>query len=557
MANSSPIASDRPVESANVGNASRVCSDSIRSSAGALPRLCTDPAPWVTSGTPSVRLTIDAAARGQPWNRFYERAVAADHAHTLLCTAWGRNAQSALKKAHEQAGFRYARFHGILDDDIGVYSEAADGTPIYTWTRLDQVYDAVVAAGMRPIVEIGFMPTQLASNPAKTLSLLWYDKASPNISPPKDWIRWKKFMAEIVGHIEKRYGAEEVRTNWYFEVWNEPSWMYSAGDAGYAELYTNTATGLLTGDPRLRVGGPAGSAGESPFLIPALIASARAAKVKLDFITYHRYGDDDGTRSDANGMLAFHRKMRSILTQSNFAGELINDEFGPSSKADVCRDDESAASFIAKTIHLIGTDSDFAPPTAYGYWAISDLYEEFDTGGALAYREGNYGLLLKGDPRFSESFDVAKPAFNAFRLLHRLGETRLPVAGGTTGDGVNAAATASADGQSMQILVYNHVAGARADSTASSLISLTVDNLPFAPGRFGIRHFVVDRTHANSHTAWVAMGKPQTPTREQWAKLRDAADLCYYEASANVKGHSWTVSFPQNVSSVSLIELGR
>ena len=542
-------------QGAVAGAAPPVCPDSVPWTADPPPVRCSDPTPWVAAGSPSIRLVVDAAARGRPWNRFYERAVAADHANTLLCSAWGRNAESALKKGHDEAGFQYVRFHGILDDDIGVYSEGPRGEPAYDWTRLDRVYDGVVAAGMRPIVEISFMPSALASTPAKVLSLLWYDHKSPNISPPRDWNRWKELMAEIVKHLEQRYGSNEVRQNWYFEVWNEPSWMYGPGDAGYTELYLNTAAGLLAGDPELKVGGPAGSAGESPSLVPALFASARAARVNLDFITYHRYGDDDGVIADAGAMLAFERKMRSILTAANFSGELINDEFGPSSKADACRDDESSASFIAKTIHAIGADPDFAPPSAYGYWTISDLYEEFDTGGALAYREGNYGLLLKGDPRFPESFHVAKPAFNAFRLLHEMGDTSLPVAGGSTGEGVNAAATVSSDGKSLRVLVYNHVSGGRADSSQSSLVSLTVDHVPFAPGPVRVRQFVVDRTHANSHTAWVSMGKPRVPTRDQWTQLRDAANLCYYEASADVTGHLWTVTFPQNVSGVSLFEL--
>jgi xylan 1,4-beta-xylosidase len=534
-----------------------VCSDPAPWTADAPPGPCADAAPWTRNGTPAVQIRVDAGAPGRAWSRFYETAVAADHAHTLLCTAWGRNAQSALKKAHAQAGFRYVRFHGILDDDIGVYSEDAAGNPVYDWRRFDEVYDAIGKAGMRPIVEISFMPSALASNARKIQNLLWYHNGSPNISPPADWGRWKALMAAIVLHLEGRYGADEIRENWYFEVWNEPSWMYSLGDAGYTELYASTVAGLLQGDPRVKVGGPAGSSGESPSLIGALLAAANAKKLKLDFITYHRYGDDKEVMADANGMQTFHRSLAGILKDSGFTGELINDEFGPSSKPDVCRDNEVAASFIAKTIHLLGTDDSVAPPSGYGYWALSDLYEEFDTGDALAYREGNYGLLLKGDPRFPESFDVAKPAFNAFRLLHMMGDTRLPTAGGTTEDGVNGAATVSADGNAVQVLLYDHVTGARADSTQSSLVSLTVDNLPFSPGSVRVRHYVVDRNHANSHTAWVDMGKPARPTREQWVRLRDSARLCYYETRAEVQGRSLSLTFPQSVYSVALVEIRR
>ena len=223
------------------------------------PGRCSDAPPWTAaSAQAAVHLRVDAGAPGRPWSRFYEKAVASDHANTLRCTGWGRNAQNALRKAHAQAGFEYVRFHGVLDDDIGVYMQDAAGNPTYQWSRLDQVYDAIAAATMRPIVEISFTPSALASNPSKVQNLLWYGGLSPNVSPP-EWGRWKLLMAELVRHLEQRYGADEVRDHWYFEVWNEPSWMYSAGDAGYLELYENTTTGLLAGDPRIKVGGPAGS----------------------------------------------------------------------------------------------------------------------------------------------------------------------------------------------------------------------------------------------------------------------------------------------------------
>ena len=105
-------------------------------------------------------------------------------------------------------------------------------------------------------------------------------------------------MAQFVRHLEDRYTADEVRNNWYFEVWNEPSWMYAPGDNGYFELYRNTVAGLLEGDPAVRVGGPAGSSGESPSLIRSMLDSARCSTLRRSWTSsrYHRYGDDDGGR---------------------------------------------------------------------------------------------------------------------------------------------------------------------------------------------------------------------------------------------------------------------
>jgi len=546
------------------GHAVSACSDSqpwTEPPVGA----CLD-APTASPGTTStVTLAVDAGATVRPWNRFYEKAVAVDHAHTLLCTRYGRNAQNALRKAHAQAGFQYARFHGIFDDDDAVYAEDASGAPIYDWSSVDAIYDAIVAAGMRPMVEISFTPRALASDPTKTQTKLWYNDASPNISPPTgaagDWGKWIAFMAEFVRHLEDRYGADDVRANWYFEVWNEPSWMYSLGDDGYFELYRNTVTGLLQGDPGVRVGGPAGSAPETPGLMRSLIAGSINTGTKLDFLTYHRYGDDPGgSIGDVTDAVAFHADVMNlvdttIVKGTKFMGEVLNDEFGPSWMPHVSRDNEVAASYIAKIIHRLGSDTAVPPPAAYGYWAISDLYEEIYTGGTTAFRQGNYGLLLQGDPKIPESFDVAKPSFNAFRLLHKMGDQQLSVSGGTAADGVDAAATRSADGSAVQVLVYNHVDGGQADASQSTVVSLTVNNLPWtSPVR--IRQYIVDRNHANAYRKWMAIGSPANPNQAQWLQLRDAAELCYYETIAQPAAGAWTLTFAQNVYGVDLFEIG-
>jgi len=539
---------------------------------------CGDAAFWTKSGSPAVALTVDGSSAGAAWSRFYEGAVATDHANTILDGAWGRNAAAALKKGHDLAGFRYARFHGILNSDIGVYPATAPAlatdTPAYNWTRFDQVYDAIIAANMRPIVEISFTPPALASNTGQVLGQLWYHGVSPNISPPSrpptadagalpTWDHWHKFMADIVHHLEDRYGADEVRNNWYFEVWNEATWMYGPGAAGYNELYYNTALGLMTGDPALKIGGPADSGGNSMNSIASLIDFAKAhPDIKLDFISYHRYGQDSPMNVIANAgdFVTWKDSLFSMIATKGFTGELINDEWGSSYNPELSRDTEASASFIAKSIHFLGTDTTTQVPTMYGYWTLSDIYEEINTGAGRAYREGNYGLLLKGDNAIPVSYDLAKPAFNAFRLLHLMTDKTLTVTGGVTdanADGVNAVATLAADGNSLQILVYNHVnhfdsSMAEAMSQTSQLVSLTVDNLPFTPTR--VLHYVVDHTHSNSHTVWAAMGKPVAPSADQWQTLSDASELCYYANNWN-GGKSMTAMFPQYTYSASLIEL--
>jgi len=520
---------------------------------GVIGQACTGAAPWGT-GNGDYQIVVDAGKQGAAWSRYYEKGVACDHANTLLSTAYGRNSQAALKKGHDQAGFQYVRFHGVLDDDIGVYSES-NGTAVYTWTRFDQVYDAIVAAGMRPIVEIDFTPAAMGGA-STILTNLWYGGKSPNISTPKDWTKWQAFMAAIVQHLETRYGADEVRNNWFFEVWNEASWMYAGGEGGYPTLYNNTVKGLLAGDPLVKVGGPAASYASTLEQIPSLVSYAKNNSLKLDFLSWHRYSNDGAVAdyADANGMLTAVDTINGIMASNGFKGLSINDEWGSSYDANVVRDSEVSASFIAKTVHLIGTDTKYPPPFMFAWWTISDLYEEFDTGTNTAFREGNFGLLLKGDAAIPTSFDVAKPAFNAFRLLHMMGDTTVSTTGGTTADGVNAVATVSSDGGAVQILVYNHVNGGTADSSSAKQVKLTVNNIPWT-GNVNVRHYMLDRTHSNSYQSWVGMGKPSKPSQAQWTTLSSAAELCYFATTATET--SWTVTYPQNIYGVSLITLTR
>lgn len=517
-------------------------------------RPCGDDPPWLADAQTSadVELVVDAAATLGTWSRFYEKVVAADHANTLLTSAWGRNIQNALRKAHDQAGFETVRFHGVLNYDIGIYSEV-DGQPKYDFTRLDQAYDAILLAGMRPFVELSFTPPALASD---QIWLHWYNRRAANISPPKDWNRWSDLMRALVEHWIARYGVEEVRS-WYFEVWNEASWMYSEGVGGYNQLYEHTIRGLLAADPNLRVGGPAESSGASVGAIKSLLDYSAKKGLKLDFLSYHSYATDNGRAfGDSARQLAFHETINETVKSANFPGEVLVTEWGPSSSADILRDTEAAASFVAKTIHRLASSDKAAPPVGYAYWTISDIYEEIDTGDALAYREGNYGLFLKGDPAVPESFDVAKPAFNAFRLLHWLGATRVSVSGGVSDDGVDALATLAADDSALQVLVHHHVPGPTDAEAPNALVQLRIEHLPFVTGPLTLRHYVVDKNHSNSYTAWVEQGKPAKPSPAQWRELRDAADLCYYETVVEPDEDGvLSVAFPQALHSVSLLTL--
>lgn len=504
-------------------------------------------------------INVGAGTKTGAWNRFYEQCIASCHAYTVLHSAYGRNISNALKKAHAEAGFEYLRCHGILDNDVAPYTSAG----VYNWTNMDAIYDSVKAAGMRPEVELSFTPPALASG-SSSLSL-WYNGVQPNNKPPtgtnNSWTNWTNFITAMIQHLETRYGAAEVRANWYFEIWNEPDWMYS-GLTDYMTLYDKTVGAIIAADPLVKVGGPAQSGPSSLNSISQLVSHCKSSGSKLDFVSWHRYANDadntvSGSTADPSAINTFAKAIVNQIKTSNFIGISICDEWGPDYNPVVQRDNEISASFAAKTIHLLTLNgSAYPPPAMFGWWTISDIYEELNVGSQTAFREGNYGMLLKGDPAVPQSWDLAKPVFNAFKLLHKLGANTIASAGGTTNDGLNALGTISTASDTIDILLYNHYSGGNASTSTSDNVSLSVTGIPFTQAR--VEHWVVDHTHSNAYTAWVTAGKPTNPSASVWTTLNNASQLQHYDSvvtKATITNGTFTKTFTQNYYSVGLIQI--
>ncbi len=191
-----------------------------------------------------------------------------------------------LKAVKRVAEFQYVRFHGIFDDDVGFYQEDAQGRPEYNFSYIDQIYDGLLANGIRPFVELSFMPGALASTPER--QAFWYH---PYVAPPRDWDRWEDMIRAFAQHLVARYGIDEV-SQWYFEVWNEPNIDFWAGkpkQETYFHLYDVTARALKSVSPRLRVGGPATA---QAAWVSAFISHCANGNVPIDFVSTHVYGND-------------------------------------------------------------------------------------------------------------------------------------------------------------------------------------------------------------------------------------------------------------------------
>ena len=195
-------------------------------------------------------VVIDANAPAHPFPHFWEQMFGSGRA--ILSLREGYRAD--LRETRQVTGFEYVRFHGILNDEIGVYDEDAKGNPVYNFSYVDQIYDGLLANGVKPFVELSFMPAKLGSKPTTHVFM-----GHPNISPPKDYAKWDALITAFAKHLIDRYGIDEVAT-WYFEVWNEPNidfWNGTPRQKTYFELYDRTASDLKNVSPRLRVGGPA------------------------------------------------------------------------------------------------------------------------------------------------------------------------------------------------------------------------------------------------------------------------------------------------------------
>jgi len=195
-------------------------------------------------------IVVDANAPSHPFPHFWEQMFGSGRAVLTLRDSYRRD----LREVKQVTDFKYVRFHAIFHDEVGLYDEDGQGRPVYNFSYVDQIYDGLLANGVRPFVELSFMPQKLAAQNA--LHSFWY---KPNVSPPRDWRKWDDLIAVFIRHLIDRYGIDEI-AQWYFEVWNEPNLDFWAGEpkqASYWELYDHTARAIKGVNPRLRVGGPA------------------------------------------------------------------------------------------------------------------------------------------------------------------------------------------------------------------------------------------------------------------------------------------------------------
>jgi xylan 1,4-beta-xylosidase len=473
----------------------------------------------VSATTELIAISADSPRTALP--HFWEQMFGSGRAILSLRESYREDLRS-VKAVTE---LRYVRFHNILHDEVGLYSRDARGQPHYNFSYIDQIYDGLLENGARPFVEISFMPLALSSNPKSTMSF-WY---RPNRAPPRSYAEWDDLVRQFVAHLVKRYGIEEV-SKWYFEVWNEPNidfWDGKPKQRTYFELYVHTARDIKSVGRELRVGGPATA---QAAWVGDFIRFTQRARAPVDFISSHVYGNDTaknvlGTRElvprDRMVCRAAQKVHDEISRSAQPQLPFILSEFNASyaNEPDVT-DSIYMGPWLASTIRQCAGIVDLM-----SYWTFSDVFEEQGVVKSPFY--GGYGLLAE--------HGIAKPAFNAFALLHKLGEQRISV------NCDSALVTKRADG-TLVMALWNYAepeTGARTPPAQSaSLTAVQPDLKQFTLRIDGIAAdaaftaWRLDIDHGNVIKTFDDMGRPAFPTRQQIETLRAAAELPAPESGA-------------------------
>ncbi len=511
--------------------------------------------PAALSHQPAVTIHVDLTKTVGPYKAIYSWFGYDEANYTTT-----RHGKELLRELNDLSPVPvYIRSHHLLTSGDGkaelkfsstnVYSEDANGKPIYDFKIFDGIFDAYQAAGVRPMVELGFMPKDLAADlpnrhepyqvryPQSTVS-------GKSNNPPKDYVKWGELARVVTAHLVERYGKEKV-LQWYFEVWNEPDIDYwHTTPEEYWKLYDYAVAGVRAALPGAKVGGPAstgpGRSGANLFLKNFLehVNSGRSAAngkpVPIDFISFHAKGSP--TFSDGKVTMGLHSELNDV--DKGFALiasfprlkklPIILSEADPegcaacSSKVNPANNYRNGTLYPAYTAAAFKGLLELQDRHAVNLLAMLSWSFEFEDKD---YFEGFRSLATNG---------VDKPVLNVFRMFALLsGERVSAISSGKVSldtlisTGVRQApdvdAFATRTNHEVAVLAWNyHDVDGPAEAAPTTV---TISGLPAHLHKVLLEHFRLDDRHSNAYTLWLAMGSPQHPTPTQYVDLKGAGQL--------------------------------
>jgi xylan 1,4-beta-xylosidase len=459
----------------------------------------------------------------------------------------------------------------------GAYREDASGVAVYDWTILDGIFDAYRARGVRPYVQIGFMPRDLSTKP-EPYQHEWkstdpYGEIFTGWAyPPKDYEKWSELVYQWAKHCVDRYGADEVAT-WYWETWNEsnaPYWQGSPAD--FRKLHDYSIVAVRRALPTARVGGPdtAGSGGDftRDFLEHCLRGKNYATGeigTPLDFIAFHAKGAPRFVEDAAAGhvRMGIAEQLRTIDDGFKIVASFPELKDKPIVIGE--SDPEGCAA-------CQGPQLAYRNGTMYSSYTAAVFARKHD----LAARHGvnlegtlTWAFEFEDQPYFAGFRSLAtngvdKPVLNVFRMFAKMSGERLAVEsdGAVSLDAMmqngvrgkpDVSAFASRDGDKLYVMLWHYHDDDLPGPTAD--VELTLANLPVESRSARIEHFTIDADHSNAYSAWQRMGSPQKPTAAQYAELEKAGQLAIGSAiePVSVETGSATVRLSLPRQAVSLL----
>ncbi|MHB9130213.1 MAG: GH39 family glycosyl hydrolase [Armatimonadota bacterium] len=476
-----------------------------------------------------MKVTLDTSLV-TPFPHFWETVLGSEGAHYAARPDLHRHYQ----RAHKAFGTSFIRNHGVLHDTNLVYFEDDLGHPYYRFDGVDRCYDPLVHIGMRPFVELSFMPEALAR--AATYIFHWQG----DTAPPRDLCRWEDLVRAFTRHCVDRYGLNEVR-QWYFEVWNEPNiGFWSGTQQEYWALYDAAARAIKSVDPLLKVGGPATAGAE---WVREMLDHCAEADSPIDFVSYHGYPTDEGyviagqpmTFKGTGFWCEAGRRNYEIVRASDFPNvEIHVTEWNSSpGSRDFTHDTTYGAAYLCQGISEVAGYVD-----TFSYWTVSDIFQE----GGYPFSEfhGGFGLLTV--------HGVRKPSWHAFQLLHRLGGERVAATITDAPDGTGVIATRTTTSLQMIAWYFRQPPVEQAQREA-----LTAD-IPLPDGEYRLTEYLIDAEHGNPLAAWEEMGKPDRPNAQQLAILH-AIEPGSETRRITITGGCYTYTTVLTPGTVRLIEL--
>ena len=489
----------------------------------------------------------------------------------------GKKLLSALAEAAKPATV-YVRAHNLLTSGDGTpalkwgstnaYTEDANGRATYDWTIVDRIIDTYIERGMKPMVEIGFMPEALSTNPVPYRHS-WEPGDDYNeiytgwAYPPKDYDKWRELIYQWVRHSVERYGRKEVES-WYWEVWNEPDIGYWRGTPEeFLKLYDYAADGLKRALPTARIGGPhvtgPNGARTQQFLRSFLEHCLRGRNFAtgkvgspLDFVAFHAKGAPR-VMPEGHVRMGISNQLRAI--DNGFAIVTSYPELKNIPIVIGESDPEGCAA-----CHVRTTPSNaYRNGTMYSSYTaeqIARTYELAERHGVNLIGSVTWAFEFEAQPYFDGFRDLAtngidKPVLNVFRMLGHMRGNRLAVTttGGVPLDTIrdrgvrgraDVSALAARDERSITVLVWNYHDDDLPGPAAE--IDVTIAGVPVTHPT--LTHYRVDKAYSNAYETWKTMGSPQQPTPAQYAELEKAGALQTIPERPTIETHFGLVNVP-------------